>query len=561
MLFIPLAIFAQEIQQHSSLLEKRAEMPIEQSAIAPRLKGLLLMSDQNDKYLYHTRCFYLGEGLQVEGLKVPGGVAALQKHLQPFFDAPRPLTVSVIDEVRESILQYYQKQSRPLVTVEVPQQEITNGRLQLILFESALGKVTTSGNKWFPDASLVRALDVKAGEPIELKPLLNSVDWLNQNPFRLTDVVLSAGAAHNTTDIELRTQDRFPLRCYAGADNTGTQVTNPYRCFTGIDWAIWIPFDQILSYQFSAAPVWNQFQSHTLHYTAYLPWKHIITLFGGYSFTSPRLSSDFQGSGYNGQGSLRYDIPFPSFYSNLRMDLQLGFDYKIANNNLLFIGEQEQTITGSLVNVTQLVAAFDLAQEIERHKVIANATLFQSLGNLLPHETSTAYNAFTTAAVPFYFYMKFLLNYHYRSPYLGLWVQGRAQKAFEQLLQTEQFALGGYDTVRGYFEREFLADSALLLNVELRAPGLSLFQLSGNRHVKDELIFLAFCDYGMGTNLYPILGQPHRNETLASVGAGARWMVRSNLSARLDYGFRILKHLPEGNTALGRLHFGGMCSF
>ena len=41
--------------------------------------------------------------------------------------------------------------------------------------------------------------------------------------------------------------------------------------------------DQILSYQYTAAPDFEKFQAHTIHYTAPLPWRDIFVLYGGYS--------------------------------------------------------------------------------------------------------------------------------------------------------------------------------------------------------------------------------------------------------------------------------------
>ena len=55
-----------------------------------------------------------------------------------------------------------------------------------------------------------------------------------------------------TTDLMLRTQDRFPLRVYAGYEDSGNQFTGDDRIITGFNYGDLFHLGQQLSYQFTS---------------------------------------------------------------------------------------------------------------------------------------------------------------------------------------------------------------------------------------------------------------------------------------------------------------------
>ena len=136
-------------------------------------------------------------------------------------------------------------------------------------------------------------------------------------------------------------------------------------------------------------------------------------------------------------------------------------------------------------------------------------------------------------------------------------VQARGQVASRALIPTEQFGIGGYDTVRGYDEREYNADDALVLNLEVRTPSCKFY---GKPFYKHQRFFgLAFLDYGVGHDIDRIPGQP-KQEYLASVGLGLRYYMGDFLSFRVDYGFK-LHDTQAGGSSAGKFHLGGFLTF
>jgi hypothetical protein len=84
------------------------------------------------------------------------------------------------------------------------------------------------------------------------------------------------------------------------------------------------------------------------------------------------------------------------------------------------------------------------------------------------------------------------------------WVlRASGQFADARLLPTEQFGLGGYDTVRGYNERVVDGDDGWLLVNEIRTPHIPLGNLTARTDGRDWLQGLIFCDYGRAFDRQP----------------------------------------------------------
>jgi len=120
--------------------------------------------------------------------------------------------------------------------------------------------------------------------------------------------------------------------------------------------------------------------------------------------------------------------------------------------------------------------------------------------------------------------------------------------------------LGGYDTVRGYDEREVNGDNGYLVSTEVATPPVSLLNIFGCQKVKDQLQFLGFVDYG-GTSLHQITpADTNPNTNLLGIGPGFRYAINPYLSVRFDYGFQMI---PTGfdDRHASRAHFGIVVSY
>jgi len=106
------------------------------------------------------------------------------------------------------------------------------------------------------------------------------------------------------------------------------------------------------------------------------------------------------------------------------------------------------------------------------------------------------------------------------------------QLADSTLLFPEQFAIGGFGSVRGYRQDTLLTDNALFASAEFQLP---ILRASRGQTV---LQLIPFVDYGVGWNNARV-PDPNPN-TLAAVGLGMQWQQGDNFTARLDWGIPLV---------------------
>jgi hemolysin activation/secretion protein len=380
----------------------------------------------------------------------------------------------------------------------------------------------------------------------------NRLEFINRNPFRRVDLVYSPGKEKNTTDIELLVEDRRPYRFFTGTDNTGVETTGRGRYLAGFNAAKIGSLDHFLTYQYTSSYDFSQFQANTLQYIAYLPWRHVLTVYGGNSTVHADLPfPTMQNHGHSYQASARYVIPLGA-YSSFAHECGFGFDFKRTNNTITF--SEVFPIVGPNVNLSQFTVRYSGNIAKSRFRFDFDGELFFSPGPMLGDETDRSYATLRPAAKNHWIYGKAYAKYFQKLPHqFSLYLLGRGQLSSQNLLPSEQVGLGGFDTVRGYDERQLNYDSGAIINAEIHCPSFSV------TCKKDALQFLAFIDYGMGGNHTPIPGEK-KYDYLLGTGPALRYTLNPWLVTRVDFGIKLHKEksFTGGNTVW---HFSFIGSF
>jgi hemolysin activation/secretion protein len=503
-----------------------------------------------------------GEGVAIDGLPMLDA-PELRERLAAFLG--KTLTFGGLDAISQTIIAWYRDHDHPFVDVAFPEQDIGNGVIQGVVTEFRVGKVAVQGNEWFSSALLAEQVRAAAGDAIDARRLQEDIAWLNQNPFREVSVLAQRGDAPATTDLVLRTADRFPVRLYGGYDNTGTPVLGHDRWTLGINWGNAFWNDQQLSYQFTSSDdFWHRredipgrpsdptFVAHAVNYVAPLPWRDKIDIFGSYSKAAPRLGPDIGLTGISGQASVRYVMPLPGA-PGLTHQLQIGYDFKTSNNNLEFGGLQVTNVT---TEIDQFPLVYDLAVTDAFGQTAIQNNFVVSPGNLTAGNKDAAFQA--QANSPFakskYIYDMVRLTRTTRLPQDASWVMRVIEQVSDRdLLPSEQLGAGGFDSVRGYDERAANGSIGLLITAELRTPPFQPVKLLRGTEIGEQAQLLAFWDYGSVREKQTAPGARSSSE-LESVGMGLRYSVARVLDFRLDYGWQLRK-LPgaAGRSQLGHL--------
>jgi hemolysin activation/secretion protein len=475
--------------------------------------------------------------------------------VQPYLG--QPVTLNSLSELTRSIVAYYRDHDRPVVNVYVPQQAITSGYIQVVVLESRVEKVDATGAKWFSNDMLKHEVSLRPGDPISGNRIRSDIAWINRNPFLQSDMLMAPGDTPGTTDLLLRTQDRFPLRVYAGYEDSGNRYTNNNRLLTGVNYGNLFGLGQQFSFQYTQAPTKNQFEAESATYVIPLPWKHLLTIFGSYAATDATLDSGFNSGGVNWQISGRYEIPLPST-AHFTESVTGGYDFKRNNNSLLF---GVASVSNTTADIDQFVLSYQAAYQDDYGTTSASATGFYSPGGFSAYNDDLDFSGQRLDAPSSYTYGQFTLDRVTRLPGDFSWViNGLLQESNANLLPSEQLGLGGYATVPGYEEREVNGDDGFLISNQFLTPPVSIGQAFGWTALKDQLQFLAFVDYG-GTNLHTVTpADVNPNTNLLGVGPGLRYVIDPYLSLRFDYGFQLL-NTGFGTGEHSRGHVGLVISY
>jgi hemolysin activation/secretion protein len=501
-----------------------------------RLKGLALVPSKEgmleDKVLKDV------EGLYVSNVALPGSFEKLEKILTPLY-LDQPLDLEKITEIKNAIYDFYEKNDEPFILIVIPSQNISYKVLQLIVIPAKVGKIRVEGNRYFSDKAITKYVGAKPGELIDLYAIERDLDVINRNPFRRVNMVYGPGQEFGTTDLTFMVQDRRPYRFYAGVDNTGVETTGRQRFFGGVTLGNFLWLDHLFTYQYTSSYDIHSFQGHTGQYIAPLSWGHLLNLYGGYSTVNPHMPfPSIRHHGENGQASLRYVIPLKAAPRALQ-EFTLGFDFKNTNNTIAF---SELVLNfGRSVNLSQFMIEYKSQQEGKAARFDFDLQLFCSPGPLFPNQTNVDFSSLRRGAKNRWFYGKGSMRYFQNLPKefsMTLWLQG--QYASASLLPSEQFGIGGYATVRGYDERQLNMDNAFLSSLELRSPRIPVVSMLRSSPAKDGLQFLAFIDYGWGSNRTSLAGEPSP-EYLLGAGPGIRYTLDPYLAARLDWGIKLHK--------------------
>ncbi|MCB1084935.1 MAG: ShlB/FhaC/HecB family hemolysin secretion/activation protein, partial [Chlamydiia bacterium] len=224
LLFLPLFLFA-DVKVSSFAHQDTRNQP--KVGSAPYFKGLILVGNKGD---LSPGGYEEVHGIMTYHVDLPGNIVNLKRSVRTYYN--HPLNGETIAAIKNRVIEYYGNAGRPVVAISVPEQDVTDGVLQLIVTEGKLGKVTCTGNKWFSEKRLLEGIQLEPGQSISANLLDQNLYWLNRNPYRQIDAVYTPGSLDGTTDIELICKDRLPLRVYGGIDNTGNDVTGNNRLFT-----------------------------------------------------------------------------------------------------------------------------------------------------------------------------------------------------------------------------------------------------------------------------------------------------------------------------------------
>lgn len=530
-----------------------------EAVITADLKGLVFVETESQ--------------IKEEGVAGVQGVVAssdlLQKpeftvRMSRFFG--KPVTLGGLDELTREVINYFREQGFPVVNVVVPQQNVKEGVIQILAVEAKVGRVKVENARWFRPNNIREEVRLREGDKIDANQLQDDVNWLNTNPFRTADLKFEPGENEGTTDLVIDVKDRLPFRVYTTYDDYGIDLTGKNRQSVGLNLGNLFSLDQQAGFQYTTS--WkNLFSSMNAYSGSYLiplPWRNTVTIFGSYTKSSSQTQPGQTLQGDSWQISGRYNVPLPTL-DPVTHSFYAGLDFKQSSNAFLIYGvnyASQLTESGlAPFSIFQLTAGYDASVPDELGLTSFEAAGFYSPGNVTGWNNTSQFQLAVPNSCASYVYGRFDFNRTFLLPY-KFTISGNfnGQLASTPLMATEQYGIGGYNTVRGYDERSANGDNGYVMSVELRTPPGSIFKIFGNQEVDDSIQFLGFFDYGFVGNIKPEAGTPEQTVYLMSVGPGLRYNIDRFVSVRFDWGFQ-LHQAPIGSVTGSRAELSATVAY
>ncbi|HBR92621.1 MAG TPA: hypothetical protein DEA90_00475 [Opitutae bacterium] len=453
---------------------------------------------------------------------------------------------------------------KPYSLVYLPEQDITEGQVRLVVQESRIGEIRIQGNQYFSDASYLSRFGFLEGETIDRNALVPGIAKINRSDYRSATVKVVRGSEPGTSDIVIVTQEQKPWKVFAGVNNSGTQSTEEIRLTAGVNYGDLWGLDHQLSLQWSSDPGADHSRSLSGSYTVPVGLKGDLTLFGSQSWTNAKVSPPLMQEGGSYQLGLNFDYELEPAGQRYQHSWQVGIDFKSSDNNLdyaipPFVIPISDNLTHVVQGRLQYRGTFIDGWGYTRGTI----TAVYSPGDLSSHNTDEDFSGTRAFAEADYVYGKlsFFRDTRFGGAFEGWnWtLQADLQIASGNLMGSEQFSAGGSATVRGYEEGEAIGDNGFLLSQELQLPAMETKVNLLGRSYPGQLRCFIFQDYAETWNQDKLTGEEPFD--LMSVGAGLNYQMGRYLSAQVTHGVQLRDSGSSDSGDNSRTHFSLTLSY
>jgi len=487
----------------------------------------------------------------LKGIKITGAVAIKEEKLilvyQPYID--KQITQVELDAIMNKIKAAYKDKGYLTVIVFLPEQEIKDGVVEIRVVEGKMGSLTIEGNKDFSEKLIAKYIHAKKNEILDFKILQRDIMRLNQTPDLEVRAVLTAGKEPQTSDVILKIKDSFPWHVGFTEDSQGTRLSGKYRS------SVYLRTSNLtgnLDSLFVNTLYSGLSSGESVTYA--LPLNTFGTKFGMeiVNFKS-KLGGDFKPQDI--EGTTEIYNPYLTFELYLDEFLQ-------ANANLgINIKSVEKTISGIRTADDQLrmpYFGFDITESDVNGETNFSPNFTFSPEGFLGASKKNHPTASRAGTGGFFFNYSQALNRTQKMPWESYAaIRSQFQIPTHTLPSSEQLQLGGFNSVRGYAEGDYLADLGFFIRNDWFLP---MYLIPKDWKLQDSATLLRnriepilFADIGAGKLKKTLSGEKHE-KFLAGIGAGVRLRLYKKSALILEWA----KHVgdaPAGGNGPATFNF------
>ena len=485
--------------------------------LSPQLKGIHLETQHGGESTEVIPGFRVAADLLLPSPKTLGSRLARWNG--------QPLKEGDFVAIADTILAHYDVEGYPVVDIAAPDQDLTTGKLRLVVEIGRIGKVGVTRPKYGNPKAITKGLKLRSGDLVRRQDLDAQMSWFGRSVFRRPQLLVSPGTEPATADLLIGLSEKKPWRATLGYENSGPYLLGENRMIFGA--AGMTPNEHILAWQTVLGMPVSSLQANALSWE--IPFHRIhqaLQLDAVYAKVRTESSSSglpVENTGTSWSFAAIQKLSLPSI-GKLRQRLTVGGELKSSDQFVLFGGAPFSPGEVKLLNAR---INYGIARDWEDGSVVLDTTFLGSPGGLIAGNDDEDFQVYDPEAVANYGIIRSA-----GEAWCGIggdWrvaLRGTAQLTNTRLLPVEQFAAGGYQTVRGVTEREYFADDGWQTSLELYAPAITIQE-------QYQMRFLIFHDQATLKNI----GED--STWISSAGVGVRVQMTDKVDLRLDQGWQL----------------------
>lgn len=464
-------------------------------------------------------------------------------------------TLADVERAQKALQQVYHTAGYSTVIVDIPEQQVTGGVVQLRVTEGRLARLSVRGTRYFSPARIrARVPELAAGKVPHLPTVQAQLAQLGRsNSDRSVTPILRPGKAPGTVDVELRVQDRLPLHGEVEYNNRYTTGTTHRRLSGSLRYDNLWQREHSLAVQYQVSPR-NVDEVSVLSGTYLM--RSSTDAARAYLFYAVHSESDVAtvaNANVIGKGDiLGFRLVWPLAETTETSDTLLaGLDYKDFKETITLGGADDLSTPISYMPFT---VQYIGNRRSERRSTRFGASMHFSVRGLADetidceNQPVNEFDCKRVHARPNFFYVRGQVEHVYKwQNGMSFTAKAETQLSDSILISNEQFSAGGAESVRGYTEAQQLGDYGAQGSLEL-----STRTFAPNMYVR-ELRFRTFVD-GATLRLNDVQSEQVSRFDFLGAGVGAHWMLRDSVHGSVDWA-RALKDVGTVRSGDKRLHF------
>lgn len=434
-----------------------------------------------------SRCFPISD-IVLEGADALS-TSERERLLKPYLG--QCLGVTQLNALLKSVTDLYIQKGLVTSRAYLPQQDLSNGRLKVIVVEGRLeGLKPAEGSKLSP-RELAMSFPGGTGELLNLRQIEQMVDQLNRLPSNQAQMELTPGKAVGGSEVVVRNAPQKPWRVGLSRSNDGQRSTGEQQWGSSLEWDSPLGLaDQLVLRGSHDAISDHQKTSRSamLYYNLPFGWWNL-----SYSYSQSEYRSLGEASGFNFKqdgDSQNHQLRLERVIHRDAMSktsLNTGLSYLRTNN---FIEDSKLDTSSNRLSEAQFginhgrrvgnafvnvdlgmqngIGAFDAQGEDQR----------SSTGKRLPNARYRKYTATVSYLQPFKLWGESLV---FSSLVTG-------QRSEDLLFSSQRMSLGSQSSIRGYKDQSLNGDSGYYWRNDVR----------WSRPVAWDWLQSVLAEYGLG---------------------------------------------------------------